>query len=165
MAFRQKHAISAGPNGTNERMDYVTHSEVRGINRLYDIAPRGSVIVALSPYMASQARGIEAYDLQPEEPLDLQQSTADRALVDRGDTSSLLRKMRNACPRSSYLLITREQLAEMELFSGVDPDATRRLRARVLADPHLRTIFAERDATIQILRGGCSPVVPDGRSR
>jgi hypothetical protein len=141
----------------NERMDYITQREAQGIQHLYAIAPPGSVIVSLSLYMPVQDRAIEQYDFEPEFNLDLQRNWAERALVERGDVHPVAQKMQSYCPRRSYFIVTREQMAAMELYSGVPHPQMVRLHKQLLASPRLRLIFNSGDAQILVLRHGCTP--------
>jgi hypothetical protein len=141
----------------NERMDYITHREVKAIHHLYAIAPPGSVIVGLSPYMPWNDRAIEQYDLESEFTLDLQPSWARRPLLERGDVQPVVQKLQSYCPRRSYFIVTREQMAAMELYSGVPHPQIVRLHEQLLATPRLRLIFNNGDAQILVLRHGCAP--------
>jgi hypothetical protein len=141
----------------NERMDYITHREVQAVHHLYAIAPPGSVIVGLIPNTPWNDRAIEQYDLETEFTLDLQPSWAQRPLLERGDMEPIVQKMQSYCPRRSYFIVTREQMAAMELLSGVPHPQTVRLHEHLLATPHLRLIFDNGDAQILVLRDGCAP--------
>src|SRR5918912_1648525 len=125
----------------NERMDYITHREVQAIQHLYAIAPPGSVIVGLSSYMPSQDRAIEQYDVESEFTLDLQPSWAQRPLLERGDVQFIVQKMQSYCPRRSYFILTREQMAAVELLSGGPHPQMVRLHEQFLATARLRLIF------------------------
>jgi hypothetical protein len=52
--------------------------------------------------------------------------------------------------------VTREQMAAMELYSGVPHPQVVRLHEHVLATPRLRLIFNNGDAQILVLRHGCA---------
>jgi hypothetical protein len=140
----------------NERMDYITHREVQAIHHLYTIAPPGSVIVGLIPNTPWNDRAIEQYDLETEFTLDLQPSWAQRPLLERGDVQPIVQKMQSYCPRRPYFIVTRGQMAAMELLSGVPHSQTVRLHEQLLATPRLRLIFDNGDAQILVLRHGCA---------
>jgi hypothetical protein len=64
--------------------------------------------------------------------------------------------MQSYCPRRSYFIVTREQMAAMELLSGVPHSQIVRLHEQLLATPRLRLIFNNGDAQILVLRHGCA---------
>jgi hypothetical protein len=140
----------------NERMDYMTHREVQAIHHLYAIAPPGSVIVGLIPNTPWKDRAIEQYDVESEFTLDLQPSWAQGPLLERGDVQLIVQKLQSYCPRRSYFIVTREQMAAMELWSGVPHPQLVRLQEQLLATPRLRPIFDNGDAQILVLRHGCA---------
>jgi hypothetical protein len=141
----------------NERMDYMTHREVQAVHHLYAIAPPGSVIVGLSSNIPWNDRAIEQYDRETVVTLDLQPSWAQRALLERGDVQPVVQTMQSYCPRRSYFIVTREQMAALELWSGVPHPQLVRLHEQLLATPRLRLIFNNGDAQILVLRHGCAP--------
>ena len=67
-----------------------------------------------------------------------------------------MQKMQSYCPRRSYFIVTGEQMAAMELWSGVPHPQMVRLREQLLATPHLQLIFDNGDAQILVLRHGCA---------
>jgi hypothetical protein len=112
--------------------------------------------VGLIPNTPWNDRAIEQYDLESEFTLDLQPSWAQRPLLERGDVQPIVQTMQSYCPRRSYFIVTREQMAAMELLSGVPHSQIVRLHEQLLATPRLRLIFNNGDAQILVLRHGCA---------
>ena len=129
----------------NERMDLATAAEAQGMEQLYQIAPRDSLLVALSGNAFWKSRDYELYHY---------------AVVSKeaqsGDVSAIVDRMRQTPGRPGYLLVTRAQLAALELQGGMTRSELDRLVSAIDGDPELRLEFANEDVEIFSLTGGAS---------
>ena len=129
----------------NERMDLATAAEAQGMEQLYQIAPRDSLLVALSGNAFWKFRDYELYHY---------------AVVSKeaqsGDVSAIVDRMRGTPGRPGYLLVTRSQLAALELQGGMTRDELDRLVSDIDGDPALRLEYANDDVEIFSSTGGAS---------
>jgi hypothetical protein len=121
----------------NERMDMATAAESQGMNQLYQLAPHDSLLVALSSNTFWKFRDYELYHY---------------AVVSHeaqaGDVPAIVDRMQQGPGRPAYLLVTRSQLAALELQSGMTPSDLGRLVTDIEGDPKLRLVFSNQDVQI-----------------
>jgi hypothetical protein len=140
----------------NERMDVVTQSELHAAEHLYRIAPPGSVLLAWTSNVAWKFRGYDNYRyrivtetpewrlLNPERP-------------DMRTTVRLVATLMAQDRRSSYLIITRAEIAEADLLGLSPPGTLVRLERALTHSPQFTLAYRNPDATIFRLRGAGGP--------
>jgi hypothetical protein len=119
----------------NERMDWYSVSETTTVREMYRVAPAGSVLTSVTGNLPWRYTGYADYDYRilaagttratgpdvgPSESVDLD---AGAALLARQIAS----RMTPPDGRRSYLIVTRNQGAELELLNGEPPGAFPRL--------------------------------------
>jgi len=121
----------------NERMDMVTSTEVAGIQQLYDVAPPDSLLVAVSDNTPWKFKDYELYHY---------------AVVNHEarlqDVSAIIARMRRDPEREAFLVISRSQLAALELQGGMTPAEVDQLIDTFRSDPRLRVVFANPEVTV-----------------
>ena len=128
----------------NERADLMTAAEVQAVDRLYAIAPSGSLLVAASNNIPWKFEDFEKYTYLPE---------SDDRLVGQVDQIAAL--MADPKYPASYLILTRSQGTYAEVFQGLAPGAWSRFVAEVRGSPFFSEVYRNTDADI---------FVPNGRS-
>jgi hypothetical protein len=121
----------------NERADLMTAAEVQAVDRLYAIAPSGSLLVAASNNLPWKFKDFEKYTYLPE---------ADNSLVGQIDQITTL--MADPKYPASYLILTRSQGNYAEVFLGLAPGAWTRFVAAVRASPTFIDVYHNADADI-----------------
>jgi hypothetical protein len=121
----------------NERMDMTTTAEVQGMQQLYQIAPQGALLVAVSDNAFWKFTGYELYHY-----------AIVNAAARIGDVPAIVDRMRQVPDRPSFLVVSRSQLAALELQSGLTSLDIDRLLAGIRGDPALRQVFANADVQI-----------------
>ncbi len=121
----------------NERMDMVTSTEVAGMERLYTLAPRDSLLVALTDNTVWKFKDYELYHY---------------AVVNREarslDLSAIIARMRRDPERQAFLVISRSQLAALELQGGMSPLEVDELVGDVASDPRLSLVFENAEVSV-----------------
>ena len=74
----------------------------------------------------------------------------------RGSVKNVVAVMQSA-PNSSYLLLTRSEQAEGELFDGWPSDTLAKFRSDLLRSGRFKVIFANTDSTLLKLRRQTTP--------
>jgi hypothetical protein len=128
----------------NERMDLVTSDEVAAVSELYRVAEPGSVLMAGSWNLPWRAQGYEQYDYLI---LDYTQPRT-REIFRNADVDALARRMETTDGQRAYLIITRSEEAEVDLFSGLPSGRLNRLEEALTASARFRVVFTNPDATI-----------------
>lgn len=121
----------------NERVDFMTANEHLAMERLYEAAPRGSLLVAASPNLPWKYEHLEWYDYVP---------VTDEVLV--GDSEAILDILRDDKYPRSFLVLTRSQGAYADVFTGLPPGAWDRFVDSVSASPELRLLYRNADARV-----------------
>jgi hypothetical protein len=128
----------------NERMDLVTSDEVAAVSELYRVAEPGSVLMAGSWNLPWRAQGYEQYDYVI---LDYTQPRT-REIFRNADVDALARRMETTDGQRAYLIITRSEEAEVDLFSGLPSGRLNRLEEALTASARFKVVFTNPDATI-----------------
>jgi hypothetical protein len=121
----------------NERMDMTTPAEVQGMEALYQIAPRQALLVAVSDNAFWKFTDYELYHYAIV-------NTAART----GDIPSIVDRMLQTPGRPAYLVVSRSQIAALELQNGMTATDVDRLMAGLRGDPALRQVYANADVEI-----------------
>jgi hypothetical protein len=128
----------------NERMDLVTSDEVAAVSELYRVAEPGSVLMAGSWNLPWRAQGYEQYEyviLDYTEP-------RTREIFRNADVDALAGRMETTDGKRAYLIITRSEEAEVDLFSGLPSGKLNVLEEALIASPRFTLVFSNPDATI-----------------
>jgi hypothetical protein len=128
----------------NERMDLVTAEEVAAVRQLYRVAEPGSVLIAGSWNLPWRAQAYEQYDYVVLDYADART----RELFRNVDVDGVARRMQTENGKSAYLIITRSEKAEVDLFSGLPEGTLDLLEQELKASNRFEMIFTNRDATI-----------------
>lgn len=120
----------------NERMDYFTALEVEAVHVLYEVAPPGSELIALSFSTPWRYESYDAYRYRHVE----------RRLGEEGPEA--LPELLNREGVSAYLIVTRSQVAALELYFGFSEAETTRILATLERSPTVREIYRNADAVI-----------------
>jgi hypothetical protein len=127
----------------NERMEHFTRSEVNAIDYLYEVAPRGSVLVSWGrnlPWKFQDYEKFEYREVTDEEGWTYQERPA-KVL---GRIEGLMRE--NGV--GAYLVFTRGQEAENDLLGLSPPRHLERVERRVAASRDFKLIYENADARI-----------------
>jgi hypothetical protein len=128
----------------NERMDLVTSDEVAAVSQLYRVAEPGSVLMAGSWNLPWRAQGYEQYEYVILDYTD----PPTREIFRNADVDALARRMQTTSGKQAYLIITRSQEAEVDLFSGLPARRLNLLEEALTASPRFTVVFSNQDATI-----------------
>jgi hypothetical protein len=123
----------------NERMDNFTPAEVAAVHHLYTIAKPGSLLVAVAPSLPWMYQDWEKYSyasVTGEEP---------------GSIAAIVQKMDQRKYIDSYLILTRSEIAQLELNDGWSDDQVKRLEKELAQSQKLKLVFSNRDAQIFVL--------------
>ncbi|MBV8086635.1 MAG: hypothetical protein JO247_17670 [Chloroflexi bacterium] len=126
----------------NERVDYYTPDETAGIAAMYNLAPDGSLLyqVSAAPAQYKDYTKFQFMDI-PNVVQDLQND----------DAAAVVASMQQLAPASgapSYLLVTRSQKAQVDMFSGLSAGSLDRLQIALERAPGLETVFKNGDTEL-----------------
>jgi hypothetical protein len=138
----------------NERMDAFTQRELTAANRMYEVAPLNSVLMAGGPNALWRYVHYTdyRYKVLASEPAwrRTDASHASYAVVGNAVADTLASEAGKQ--RRAFLLITRRQEAGMDLLGLAPRGALTRTARAVRASPRFRLIYANRDASLYELR-------------
>lgn len=121
----------------NERVDMITPGEATGMVELYEIAPRESQLVAASANVFWKYRDYELYHYV----------IATDAVL-RLDVPAIVKTMRARPGSAGYLILSRAQLASLELANNMSVDRWVELRTRLEQTPGVHIAYENPDITI-----------------
>jgi len=121
----------------NERMDMVTPDEVAGMARLYEIAPTDAQLVALSDNVFWKYRDYELYHY----------AVVTDAAIDL-DVDAIVEAMRERSGTPGFLIVSRAQIAALELTHSVPTAHWVALQTELERTPGVRIVFQNADVTI-----------------
>jgi hypothetical protein len=124
----------------NEREDYMTNAEIAGVQHLYNIAPRGSLLMTAWDGAPWEAVNYEQYDEEV-----LYEVIPDA--VSNRNVNAILQFVKGSGAKESYLLISRTQRATAEL-AGYQPGLLDRLARDLQRSGKFTLIFSNTDAQI-----------------
>lgn len=121
----------------NERMDMITPAEATGMTTLYEIAPVDSQLVALTDNVFWRYRDYELYHyaVVTDEVLNL-------------DVPAIVNTMRARPDTAGYLIVSRAQLAALQLSYSVPPEHVKELTTELKQSPGVRVAFQNSDIAI-----------------
>ncbi|MGN6574466.1 MAG: hypothetical protein ACTHKG_02150 [Nocardioides sp.] len=130
----------------NAAFDTFTPAEVRSVDRLYEVAPPGSLLVAVTHASAWKAQGYADYRYAI--------LTDDCELpLDARDCYQVLRDLAHASPAGAYLFVTRAQEESLRLRGDAAPGVLDEIERLLVARAGADVVPADGDA-IRILRIG-----------
>ena len=135
----------------NERVDYFTPQEVKAVDRLYDTAKPGSLLLAGSVNFPWKFRDYEKFDYEV-----LTDLSGWRLMeTPRPNTEAVLRSvghlMETRAEKGAYLIITRSQKEGVDAYGISRPGSLDRFERAVTASPRFKLIYANKDARIFVL--------------
>jgi hypothetical protein len=135
----------------NVRATLFTPAEVSAVDRLYAIAPEGSVLLAASPNLPWKQRHYADYHYQL---LYRQLKFGGAARPTRPQlAASVARYMAGYRPRRSYLILTRSQRVYDRVLGAQPWGSATDLERAVEASPRFARVFDDGDGKIFVLRG------------
>jgi hypothetical protein len=129
----------------NERMDYFTPAEAEAVSYLYDVAPAESLLMAGTVKTPWRYRDYEKYRYRTLAEHVVWTSGTEKALVD-----DVTNAMRSDKYPAAFLLITRSQLANDELFHLL-PVPLGQVEQVLLGSDRFQVVYANEDAKIFML--------------
>lgn len=121
----------------NEEFEQVRPDEVAAAERLYQLAPRGSSLVSITPNVIWRYRAFTAYTYRP--------NTLDE--FELGTPQAILGVM-GTNPLGSYLLISRAQTTYATVTYGLPADWGTHVEELLARQPQFRLVYENRDAHI-----------------
>lgn len=126
----------------NERVDYITSSEVSSVRYLYSIAPAGSLLVAgWDGGGPLQLQDYEKYNYASLSDIPSNAITAQ-------DVNAIVQLIGSQKHSEAYVVITRSQKAASEVLGGQPPGALDRLEDALLRSGKFTLIYSNSDAQI-----------------
>jgi hypothetical protein len=127
----------------NEKTDYFTRNEVEAIQHLYEIAKPGSLIIAGTHSLPWKFQDYEKYRYQ----------RAEEAIL-TANMDEIEQLMASRKRTTAYLILTRSQKANAELFSGLPPAKWKQFEEQLRDSGRFQLIYANQDASIFTLAPG-----------
>jgi hypothetical protein len=132
----------------NERVNLFTQSEVQAVERLYELAPPGSVLAAPNPDLPWNFKGVRAYRYTTL-PRELQRfSRPDASPTGAQLAAQTARALDRRRVPAVYLVITRSTREYDSVVGQATWGSVARLQRGVEQSPSFRTVYATRDAEI-----------------
>jgi len=133
----------------NEKMDYMTTGDVNALGRLYATAKPGALLVGLTSDMPWKYKDFERYHYATVLDLD---GTQQARVFEQHDLSAILHLMHGRGGVPPYLVITRSQEAQLQLFYGLSAGQIQRLDGALVHSSKLRMIYNDGTARIFVPR-------------
>ena len=150
----------------NERMDFYTSEEVAGVQAMYELAPAGSVLTAVTGGLPWRSTGYADYDYRVLDDGHPAQSDPDPGLqgsIDMAapDLTVLAEQVesRMAAPpgQRSFLIVSRSQGAELDLMGPFPAGAQDRLLAALRTSDAFRPVFVNDGTMVfELTHGGAT---------
>jgi hypothetical protein len=137
----------------NERMDHVTSAELATLNRLYDVAPRGSIFIASADNTPWRYEGYARYTY---DTADDPQSPTFRPLI-HGNVNAAVHQIQAELtdPRypRGYILFLPTEAAYAEMFGVYPPGTYAALERAIAHSPEFHAVFQSSGGVIFAPRG------------
>ena len=139
----------------NERMDYVTPAEVQVVERLYQVARPGSLLLAMTPNLPWKFQNYGDYptatvgDAPEWKRLQATEKDVSVSAVMR----IIARRLHDRKYPHAYVIITRAQIANADLFGLFPPGLIERVETGLTTSRTFRVVYANRDGGIFELAG------------
>ncbi len=127
----------------NERADYITHDEFTAVSHLYSIAPPGSLLLQGWTGTPWRYTDLEKYDYFPLYP-----GYGDAAAIRAHYIGGIINIASRQQYPESYVIFTRSQKAQAQMFYGVPPAALEAVEQALLASGKFTLIYSNPDADI-----------------
>jgi hypothetical protein len=132
----------------NEEMDHFTANEVAAVDRLYEVAQPRSLLAASSYNVPWKYRKYEQYFYTP-------------VYILQGGVNHIIELGESGQYPDVYVIITRSQIAQTQLFGVSAPDAVQKLESDLMRSPRFTVIFQNADAKVfQFIHGQKKEVSP-----
>jgi hypothetical protein len=133
----------------NERIEHFTSEELAAVRHLYEVAPRGSLLLAATPDLPWKFQDYVSYDYRTVGSLKSSRGGGNGELV-----KPVLSIMRQHRRPGAYFIITRSNRADAEARGILPPGSLDRLEQALRRSPGMQLIYANQDARIYALRPG-----------
>lgn len=131
----------------NERMESFTLAEQEAVQHMYEIAPEGSLIASSTTNMPYKYKDYEKYHY----------ALFDAEILNK-DVNAIITKMSDSRYKASFLIITRAQKAQLEMFHSYTEEDIASFQKTLMATGRFQLIYRNEDADIyQLLRKGTKP--------
>lgn len=130
----------------NERMDYMTNSDVAGVQYLYAIAPTNSMFIAGWDDTPWMFQGFELYSTYTTNDIDPNMMFT----PDKPNINEIVQFIKAHPHSQAYFIFTRSQSAWATAFSSLPADALPRFENALIASGKFRVVYHSGD--VEILR-------------
>ncbi len=124
----------------NERMDYITNAELAGVSHLYNIAPKGSLLISAWEGTPWEFQNYEQYNQS------ILIEDLPKAVL-TSNASMIVQFIDSFQPPKAYLIITRSQRASAQA-TGAPPGILDQLERALLKSGKFVRVFRNSDAEI-----------------
>ncbi len=111
----------------NERADYITYNESQAVAYLYSVAPPHSLLLQGWTGTPWRYKDQELYDYFPLYP-----GYGDAAVIRARFIGGIVDRASSSKYPAAYVIVTRSQMAQAQLFYGVPPSALRGVEQALL---------------------------------
>ena len=127
----------------NERADYFTYDEANAVAYLYEVAPPHSLLLQGWTGTPWRYEDLELYNYSQ-----LYTGHGQAAAFEAHDIGGILDMASNAKYPSAYVIFSRSQKAQAQMFAGVPPSAFTAVEGALLASGKFTLIYSNPDAEI-----------------
>jgi hypothetical protein len=127
----------------NERADYVTYNESQAVAYLYSVAPPHSLLLQGWTGTPWRYKDQEMYDYFPLYP-----GYGDAAVIRARFIGGIVDRASSSKYPAAYVILTRSQMAQAQLFYGVPPSALRGVEQALLESGKFVLVYRNPDADI-----------------
>jgi hypothetical protein len=129
----------------NERADYMTNNESQAVAYLYSVAPPHSLLLQGWTGTPWRYQDQELYDYFPLYP-----GYGDAAVIRARFIGGIVDRASGSKYPAAYVIITRSQMAQAQLFYGVPPSALRGVEQALLESGRFVLVYHNADADILV---------------
>ena len=126
----------------NEKMDHFTSAEIAAIRHVYETSEPGSLMVSVAPNLPWKFQDYEQHKYR----------YITTEFLDR-DVDAIVELMSSDRFPQAYLILSRSQKANVELFYGLQREAWNEREELLFGSGHFQVIFANQDVKVLTLRG------------
>jgi hypothetical protein len=137
----------------NDRLDYYSQDELTAMERLYQIAPPHSLLLAGNENLPWQFHGYSSYDYQTVDTLGSWTSGSTSARGVRRVADEIVARMRSAGGRDAFLVFARSMEPWAEFQDYRRRGELARIQKAVVRTGLLQAVYRNRDAAIYVLNG------------
>jgi len=129
----------------NERADYVTYNESQAVAYLYSIAPPHSLLLQGWTGTPWRYKDLEKYDYFPLYP-----GYGDAAALRARFIGGIVNRASSSKYPAAYVIFTRSQMAQAQMFYGVPPSALRGVEQALLQSGKFVLVYSNADTDILV---------------